>query len=247
MAEIKEVLLALWGNEHINIALRTLGRLAVAVALGGIIGYEREHSHRPAGLRTHILVAVGSALVMCTSSYIFSAYNETFAAFGSAPDPSRLGAQVISGIGFLGAGTILREGFSVKGLTTAASLWAVSCIGLAVGIGFWSGALIATLVIYLTLNALKKVTAKHSHERTLYIGVSDADSAAEKVVATLRNCGAKMQSMELIFPDESFADKFSRQTTLVLKAFIYVHNHKELALIKESLLGLTCIHDFYVE
>ena len=96
-------------------------KMVLVIFLSGIIGYEREHSHRPAGFRTHILVAVGSALVMMTSKYIFLEY-EGLANF----DPTRLGAQVISGIGFLGAGTILREGFSVKGLTTAASLWEVS-------------------------------------------------------------------------------------------------------------------------
>ena len=94
-------------------------RLITAVILGGIIGFEREHSHRPAGFRTHILVAVGSALIMMTAIYI-SRHVE------GEVDLSRMSAQVVSGIGFLGAGTILREGFTVKGLTTAASLWTVS-------------------------------------------------------------------------------------------------------------------------
>ncbi len=126
-------------------------RLIISCILGGIIGYEREHSHRPAGFRTHILVCVGSSLVMLTSEYIFEIYKETVNI-----DPTRLGAQVISGIGFLGAGTIIREGISVKGLTTAATLWAVSCVGIATGAGFYGGAAIATAIIYLTLIILKR-------------------------------------------------------------------------------------------
>jgi len=126
-------------------------RLVTACILGGIIGFEREHLHRPAGLRTHILVCVGSALVMITSEFIYFRYSAKVNV-----DPARLGAQVISGIGFLGAGTIIKEGISVKGLTTAASLWAVSCIGIAIGIGFYSGAFIATVIIFLILVFIKK-------------------------------------------------------------------------------------------
>lgn len=125
-------------------------RLGLAVVLGGLIGYERGNTQRPAGFRTHILVCVGSALVMITSEYIFSLYHEIVNL-----DPARLGAQVISGIGFLGAGTIIRDGVNVKGLTTAASLWAVSCVGIAVGIGLYGGAVLATLTIFITLFVLK--------------------------------------------------------------------------------------------
>ncbi len=125
-------------------------RLVLATALGGFIGYEREHLNRPAGFRTHILVCVGAALVMMTSQYLARIYSV------EVVDPTRLGAQVISGIGFLGAGTIIRDGFNVRGLTTAASLWAVSCVGIAVGGGFYVGAAVATVFVFLTLITLKK-------------------------------------------------------------------------------------------
>lgn len=125
-------------------------RLLAACVLAGAIGYEREFaSHKPAGFRTHILVGLGAALVMMTSEYamrMFPAVNV---------DPTRIGAQVVSGIGFLGAGAILRSGFTVKGLTTAASLWAVACVGLACGIGFYSGALLATALVLTVLTLLK--------------------------------------------------------------------------------------------
>ncbi|NLN06375.1 MAG: MgtC/SapB family protein, partial [Firmicutes bacterium] len=99
-------------------------RLFVSVLLGGLVGLERERHNRPAGLRTHILVCLGSALIMIVS---FAGFSGTF---GFSGDPARIAAQVVSGIGFLGAGTILRQGGFVRGLTTAASLWVVAAVGL---------------------------------------------------------------------------------------------------------------------
>ncbi|HHY83733.1 MAG TPA: MgtC/SapB family protein [Clostridiales bacterium] len=125
-------------------------KLLLAMVFGGIIGLEREIGNRPAGFRTHTLVCMGSVLVMMTSEYLIKTYTSL------EPDPSRLGAQVISGIGFLGVGTILKDGSRVRGLTTAASLWVVACIGLAIGVGFYWGALTATLFSYITLVLLKK-------------------------------------------------------------------------------------------
>jgi putative Mg2+ transporter-C (MgtC) family protein len=121
-------------------------KLLLSAAVGGLVGFQRESSNRPAGLRTHILVCVGSALVMITSEYVFNKYRGT-----TNLDPARLGAQVISGIGFLGAGTILRDGSTIKGLTTAAGLWAVACIGIAIGTGFYFGGIAAALLVYFTL------------------------------------------------------------------------------------------------
>ncbi|NLC43295.1 MAG: MgtC/SapB family protein [Clostridiales bacterium] len=125
-------------------------KLVLAMIFGGLIGLEREIGNRPAGFRTHTLVCMGSVLVMMTSEYMMTIYSSV------SVDPARLGAQVISGIGFLGAGTILKDGSRVRGLTTAASLWVVACIGLAIGVGFYWGALIATLLSYVTLVFLKK-------------------------------------------------------------------------------------------
>ena len=126
---------------EINI-LSIIVRLTMAAICGGFIGYDRGRKRRPAGLRTHILVCIGSALVMITNQYIIDI-------MGYSSDPTRLGAQVISGIGFLGAGTILITGKQqVKGLTTAAGLWASACMGLAIGIGFYEGALIGCIFIF---------------------------------------------------------------------------------------------------
>ncbi|MBP2654912.1 MAG: sapB [Firmicutes bacterium] len=128
------------GISEFDIALR----LVLASILGGLIGLERESLERPAGLRTHILVCAGSSLIMLVSMVAFSG-------FDGPKDPGRIAAQVISGIGFLGAGTIIREGVSVRGLTTAASLWVVAGIGLAVGGGMFFAAVVATALVFLTL------------------------------------------------------------------------------------------------
>ncbi|MGI6452079.1 MAG: MgtC/SapB family protein [Syntrophomonadaceae bacterium] len=121
-------------------------KLALASILGGLIGLERESLNRPAGLRTYTLVCVGSTLAMIVSIDIYLQYYQTTNA-----DPGRIAAQVISGIGFLGAGTILREGATVQGLTTAAGLWVVACIGLAVGAGLYIPAIITTVLVLFVL------------------------------------------------------------------------------------------------
>lgn len=127
-------------------------KLALAGILGGLIGLERESLSRPAGLRTYTLVSIGSALAMLVSIDIYMQYHHTTTA-----DPGRIAAQVISGIGFLGAGTIMREGATVRGLTTAAGLWVVACIGLAVGAGLYIPAITTTLLVLFVLIYFIKV------------------------------------------------------------------------------------------
>src|SRR5690554_1161951 len=127
-------------------------RLLLAGLMGGIIGLERESHGRPAGLRTHIIVSLGSCLIMLVSIYDFEDAGNR--------DPARLAAQVISGIGFLGAGTILREGATIIGLTTAASLWVVAGIGLAMGGGFYLGGVATTILAVCTLAFLDKIENK---------------------------------------------------------------------------------------
>lgn len=124
-------------------------RLILAIICGGMIGAERERAHQAAGRRTYTLVCMGAAMVMLTGEYLHLRY-------GSG-DPARLGAQVVSGIGFLGAGSIIvsRE-TKIRGLTTAAGLWTSACIGLAVGAGFYSGGIIATMAVYFVITRYKK-------------------------------------------------------------------------------------------
>lgn len=131
------------------------GRLILATGLGGMIGLERETLNRPAGLRTHILVCLGSTLAMLVSMYGLLDMRD--GVLSPNYDGGRIAAQVISGIGFLGAGTILREGNTVRGLTTAASLWTVAGIGLAVGSGMYAGAIFTTVLVMLALKYLVRV------------------------------------------------------------------------------------------
>ncbi len=132
--------------------LTVVMRLLLAAVLSGAIGYERERHGRAAGLRTHILVCVGSTLLMLVGLHLTEVYRGI-----ANVDPGRIAAQVVSGIGFLGAGTIMRFRASVRGLTTAASLWAVAGVGLAVGCGFYSAAIVTTLIILTVLFWLTRV------------------------------------------------------------------------------------------
>ena len=130
----------------------TVARVMAAFALGSIIGLEREKKGSRAGLRTHILVCTGSALIMLISLYIHDIYQGK-----EGIDPGRIAAGVVTGIGFLGAGTIIRSKEGVSGLTTAASIWVSGAIGLAVGCGYISAAILTTIIAYLSLSFLKKV------------------------------------------------------------------------------------------
>src|SRR3954452_7892130 len=137
-------------------------RLTLAAALGGIIGVERELREREAGLRTHLLVALGSALFTIVGAYGF----HDFLASGQSvvrADPTRIAAQIVTGIGFLGAGAIIRQGLAVRGLTTAATLWVVAAIGLASGAGYYSGAVITTAVALVALWPLRAFAYKVVH------------------------------------------------------------------------------------
>ena len=133
-----------------NWDLEIVTRLLVATRLGGLVGLERERLNRAAGLRTHVLVSVGSALFTLLSLY---AFREA----GKVNDPARVAAQIVSGIGFLGAGTIMKHGATVRGLTTAATLWVVAGIGTAAGAGFYLGALLTTAVVIAALVFLKAI------------------------------------------------------------------------------------------
>ncbi len=169
-------------------------RLFVAAALGGAIGLERELRERQAGLRTHLVVSVGSALFTLVSAYGFSN-------FGARVDPTRIAAQIVTGIGFLGAGAIIRHGLSVRGLTTAASLWLVAAIGMAAGAGYWEGALIATFGALLTLGPLRVVafrilTRFRSAVDRLLVEIP-AGGSPVPVIEAIERHGGRLVSLEV--------------------------------------------------
>jgi len=134
--------------------LVTIARVLLAFFLGGVVGIEREWARRPAGLRTHMLVCAGSACFTVASIYGFNSY-------GTNVDPSRLAAQIITGVGFLGAGAIFRSGTAVRGLTTASSIWITAAIGIVTGLGMLWLALFTTGLTWLALAMVKRLEARH--------------------------------------------------------------------------------------
>jgi len=173
-------------------------RLSVAAVLGGAIGIERELRERQAGLRTHLLVCVGSALFTLVSAYGFS---EFMVGNVMRSDPTRIAAQIVTGVGFLGAGAIIRQGLSVRGLTTAATLWLVAAIGMAAGAGYYSAALITTAGALLTLGPLRGLAFRIlRHFRTpvdrLFVEIPAGGSAGAVVEAVERE-GARVIGLEI--------------------------------------------------
>ena len=169
-------------------------RLFVAAALGGAVGVERELRERQAGLRTHLVVSVGSALFTLVSAYGFDS-------FGGKVDPSRIAAQIVSGIGFLGAGAIIRQGLSVRGLTTAASLWLVAAIGMAAGAGYWEGALIATLGALLVLGPLRvvafRILSRYRPVRDRLLVEIPAGGSPVPIIEAIERQGASVVSLDV--------------------------------------------------
>jgi putative Mg2+ transporter-C (MgtC) family protein len=173
-------------------------RLFVAAALGGAIGVERELRERQAGLRTHLVVCVGAALFTLVSAYGFQ---DVVSQSRVVVDPTRIAAQIVTGIGFLGAGAIIRQGLSVRGLTTAATLWLVAAIGMATGAGYWAGALIATAGALITLGPLRVVafrilTRFRPALDRLLVEIPAGGSAAP-VIEAIETHGGRVVSLEV--------------------------------------------------
>ena len=173
--------------------LAILFRLLLALIAGLLIGIDREMKRRVAGIKTHVLVCLGAALVMITSQYMMNT-------FGFLGDPARMGAQVISGVGFLGVGTIIVTGRNqVRGLTTAASIWVCACMGLAAGIGFVKGVLIMLLLLIFTLKVLGKLDSivhRRSKIFDLYIEFKN-NRGLTQFVDSMRERGVKINSIQI--------------------------------------------------
>lgn len=169
-------------------------RLTLSCILGGIIGYERQASNKSAGLRTHILVCLGSCMIMVLS---YDIYHEVQGLTNA--DPARLAAQVVSGIGFLGAGTIMKEGLTIRGLTTAASLWVVSGVGLGVGSGHYTSALITTGLVWLTLTVLPRIEKMFNKKNPVNftITVIDQPGQLSRIESCLNAAGASIRDIKV--------------------------------------------------
>lgn len=197
-------------------------RLFLAIVLSGIIGFERELHGRPAGLRTHVLVALGAALVMLIS----------VDGFGGTGDPARLAAQVVSGIGFLGAGAILRDGGDIKGITTAATLWICGMIGLACGNGYYLGAVITSLFVFIFILVLRPIESKINNKKRSIILTVDSNKV---VMATI----VKIFDEEHVEIENISADYYERNDKQILKLKIIIEHTLPQDKVKSLMLKIS--------
>jgi len=167
-------------------------RLSLAAIIGGIIGYERGTHNHPAGIRTHMLICVGAALAMISNQFVFYSFN-------TAVDPTRMGAQVISGIGFLGAGTIINGKNRVRGLTTAAGVWTSACIGLAAGLGFYQGAIASGVIAIIIITLVARIsegTLTRIKTLSMYVDCENIESY-KAMVAELEEAKFRVAHVEV--------------------------------------------------
>lgn len=204
-------------------------RILLAAIIGCLIGLERESKNRPAGFRTYTLVSVGACLVMMTNQYMFGIYQ--------SGDPARLGAQVISGVGFLGAGTILARNNQVRGLTTAAALWSSACVGLALGIGFYAGALVVggvLLLVMILFRPLNHVLHRKNGFMRLYAHFDTSDD----IDTFLKECTTEKVAVDDMQPlMQKDADKGGIVVLIVLK-HVAVADHEKLVRTFSALHGV---------
>ncbi|MBI4833549.1 MAG: MgtC/SapB family protein [Planctomycetes bacterium] len=209
-------------------------RLLVATVLGGVIGLEREINNQPAGLRTHIIVCLGSALIMIVSIEMAKA--------SATVDPTRIAAQVVTGIGFLGAGAILRFGISVRGLTTAACLWTVAGIGLAAGAAMWLPATLVTFISFFTLYLLEKL------EKRIIIG-----RIYKKVFVTAKDVKGIIGSVEKVLHDSDITihnlglNKLIVEHKVQLNALVTIPEKADLDKISKDMSAIDGVEQFEIE
>lgn len=166
-------------------------RIGLSLVLGGVIGFERERDNQPAGLRTHMILVIGACLAMILSINM---------GVISGNDPARIAAQVISGIGFLGAGAILRYGFNVKGLTTATTLWTMAIVGLVLGAGYYWVAIISTVLMLIVLAVLDQIEKNHVRVnvvRNIVVDLHDRKSVIREVRKTIQNLADKVMAYSI--------------------------------------------------
>jgi putative Mg2+ transporter-C (MgtC) family protein len=177
-------------------------RLFVSLAVGGAVGAQREMSRSSAGFRTHMLVCLGACMAMLTNQYLFERYSGF-----STMDVARMGSYVLGGIGFLGAGAIIKDGLRARGLTTAASIWVVAALGLAVGCGFYIGALASCAFTVLTLWALKIIEGKafgRSGTASVEMEIRNKPGQLAAVLAPLMELGCSVKDVQMEHSDEEW-------------------------------------------
>ncbi len=206
-------------------------RIFVAVLLGGLIGFERGMKNRPAGLRTYMLVCLGACIVMMTNQYIYQLYE--------TGDLARMGAQVVSGIGFLGAGSIIvTQRHRIRGLTTAAGLWASGCVGLAIGIGLYEVALVGSVMVFLILTLLHHLDQKmrrRTREVEAYIELQAQSNIAE-FITEVRKINITPTNLQML--NESILDDQILAFSVTLRG----NKQDTRAKIVSAVRGIGCVY-----
>lgn len=180
-----------------------IARLALAMVLGGLVGMQREFQRNAAGFRTHTLVALGSCVAMLTNEYLYRTYG------GSSTDIARMGSYVISGIGFLGAGSIVKDGLRIRGLTTAAGLWVVACLGLAAGAGFYIGAGVGAVLVVMILTVMKTVEGRFMRKKDrieISLQMRNQPFQMAQVLQVLGEAGLSIRDVKMVDSDEKWVD-----------------------------------------
>jgi putative Mg2+ transporter-C (MgtC) family protein len=183
-----------WWNLQWQYELSVVGRLVLAALLGAGFGFEREIHGRPAGIRTHLLVTLGACLMMIVSEHFFFKYQDFSNVSVLRLDPGRVASQIVTGIGFLGAGAIIKDGVSVRGLTTAACLWVAAGVGMAAGVGLYIAALVVTALAIGSLMLLKQVEDRLAKDRyaSLTVYCDDRKGSRNRLEEFLRNHGLRV-------------------------------------------------------
>lgn len=209
-------------------------RIAAAVLIGGILGLERGMKNRPAGMRTYMLVCVGSCVIMLTNQYIYQVFG--------VGDPVRMGAQVVSGIGFLGAGTIIvTRRNQIKGLTTAAGLWSAAGVGLALGVGFYEAAIAGAVAVFAVITLLQRMDNKlHRRSRQLEAYIELSTISLGDFLRTMREAGMEVSNVQREFDDEESHSVRAYIATLKGKKWL---NHGELMQKVLSISGVEFVEE----
>lgn len=218
--------------------MQIVGRFALAAALGGLVGWEREMHDQPAGLRTHIILSIGSALAACISIKLAMDYKP----YVPNGDPARLVAQVISGIGFLGAGAIIRFGTHIKGLTTATSLWTVAIIGVAVGAGHFFSASVATGLLLFTLVTLNHLEQRHIigvGSRHIALKAANREHAVAEFEQVVGSTGTRTTALSVT--------KDMAANTVEIKTVIQVSDRESMDALLQRLAAFPGVQSFSVE
>lgn len=222
-------------------------RVVLAMLVGGTVGFEREKKRRPAGFRTYMLVALGAAMTVMLSQYLdvmlHSAWAATAQEVGARVDASRLGARVVSGIGFLGAGTIIVTGRQeVKGLTTAAGLWASACMGLAIGAGFYECVIVGLVLIILSMKLLpliEEAMLSYSRNMSIYVEMDSFENLGS-IVNHIKSEGIILYDVEIERDKRAHMSQFSVLCSMHLPRRML---HAEVLAALSTLDGIVAIDE----